>query len=433
MLQWTSSGNTAQGYKVMRSTTSGGPYTTIYSSTTYTLPQYTDASVSNGATYYYVVAANNQAGTSANSVQVSAKPLAAGALPAGWTHQDVGTVLTAGSATYAAVADNTFVVQGSGSDIGGTADSFQFAYQTITGDCTIIARVSNATLSDSAADKVGIMIRESTSSGARTVAMTLGETGFRGARLKIRGSTGGSMTSTYGDDYTYLPVWFMLRRVGNTIIGYQSPDGITWYQVGLTIVSMSSTALVGLVVCSRSSTGELTTATFDHVTIVNSSSMASSVVGRYIFYSNSKFDAASDDNAIATDKQALLPGQTATFANYTSYSQGINGIMVDIAGLVNPAPYSRRLPISNQHRRRLDPSRASVKLLDGPRGWRGRLVPRLHNLGRRRNCRRVAASHGFGQCPHGFVFARRVLLRQPGGRVGQRRHGDCRGRRRRFE
>ena len=40
-----------------------------------------------------------------------------------------------------------------------------------------------------------------------------------------------------------------------------------------------------------------------------------------------------DDNAIATDKQALLPGQTATFANYTSDTLGINGIMVDIGSL----------------------------------------------------------------------------------------------------
>ena len=75
MLQWTSSGNTAQGYKVMRSTTSGGPYTTIYSSTTYTLPQYTDTSVSNGTTYYYVVAANNQAGTSATRSKSAPSPL----------------------------------------------------------------------------------------------------------------------------------------------------------------------------------------------------------------------------------------------------------------------------------------------------------------------------------------------------------------------
>ncbi|MBN2474799.1 MAG: hypothetical protein JXB62_09335, partial [Pirellulales bacterium] len=63
------------------------------------------------------------------------------------------------------------------------------------------------------------------------------------------------------------------------------------------------------------------------------------VVGRHVFYNNSAFDGndpasnALDDEAIATDKLALLPGQTATFANYTSYFRGINGIMVDIANL----------------------------------------------------------------------------------------------------
>jgi hypothetical protein len=30
---------------------------------------------------------------------------------------------------------------------------------------------------------------------------------------------------------------------------------------------------------------------------------------------------------------ALMPGQTATFATYTSYSRGINGIMLDVVGL----------------------------------------------------------------------------------------------------
>ncbi len=75
-------------------------------------------------------------------------------------------------------------------------------------------------------------------------------------------------------------------------------------------------------------------------------------LGRYIFYNNSKFDGndatanANDDNAIAPDpdsasdpalgKTALLPGNPATFQNYTSYSRGINGIMVDIDNATNP-------------------------------------------------------------------------------------------------
>lgn len=66
---------------------------------------------------------------------------------------------------------------------------------------------------------------------------------------------------------------------------------------------------------------------------------AGRVVGRSVFYNNSAFDGASagagaaDDGAIASDKQALLPGQSAGFANYTSYARGLNGLMVDVAGL----------------------------------------------------------------------------------------------------
>jgi parallel beta-helix repeat protein len=78
---------------------------------------------------------------------------------------------------------------------------------------------------------------------------------------------------------------------------------------------------------------------FDIGALERAVATSSSVVGRHVFYNNSVFDGenaaagAADDSAIATDKQALLPGQTATFANYTSYNRGINGVMVDITGL----------------------------------------------------------------------------------------------------
>jgi len=64
--------------------------------------------------------------------------------------------------------------------------------------------------------------------------------------------------------------------------------------------------------------------------------IAPEVYGRYVFYNDSVFDGddpaanAADDGAIATDKEALLPGETASFANYTSYARGINGIMIDL-------------------------------------------------------------------------------------------------------
>ena len=62
------------------------------------------------------------------------------------------------------------------------------------------------------------------------------------------------------------------------------------------------------------------------------------MVDRSVFYNNSAFDGDNpeanfqDAGAIALDKTALLPGQTATFDNITSYDKGINGIAVDLAG-----------------------------------------------------------------------------------------------------
>jgi VCBS repeat-containing protein len=63
---------------------------------------------------------------------------------------------------------------------------------------------------------------------------------------------------------------------------------------------------------------------------------AATVTNRQTFYNNSYFDGnsalgnAADLNAIAADKSALRPNQPATFQNYTSYSKGINGVIIDV-------------------------------------------------------------------------------------------------------
>jgi hypothetical protein len=70
------------------------------------------------------------------------------------------------------------------------------------------------------------------------------------------------------------------------------------------------------------------------------------ISSRHLFYNRSSFDGnsaaanSSDDAAIATDKTALLPGETASFANYSSYDRGINGVMVDITNATNIANLS---------------------------------------------------------------------------------------------
>ncbi len=70
-LSWNASTGAAS-YNVKRSTTNGGPYSTAVASPTAT--NYTDTTVTNGTTYYYVVSAVNTAGQSGNSAQASATP-----------------------------------------------------------------------------------------------------------------------------------------------------------------------------------------------------------------------------------------------------------------------------------------------------------------------------------------------------------------------
>ncbi|NQU21666.1 MAG: Ig-like domain-containing protein [Candidatus Nealsonbacteria bacterium] len=69
--------------------------------------------------------------------------------------------------------------------------------------------------------------------------------------------------------------------------------------------------------------------------------------GRHLFYNNSDFDNGvqelGGDDPVAPSpetasdpslgKTALLPGQVANFQNYTSYDKGINGLIIDVAGL----------------------------------------------------------------------------------------------------
>jgi len=84
-------GATAAGYYVMRSTTSGGPYTQIANTAS---TSYTDSGAANGTKYFYVVSAFNSAGVSANSAEVSATPAA----PATPPSPPTGLQATAGNA-----------------------------------------------------------------------------------------------------------------------------------------------------------------------------------------------------------------------------------------------------------------------------------------------------------------------------------------------
>lgn len=72
-LNWTVTVDSyASGYRVFRSTTSGGPYTQIKELTPATEIKYTDNTVTTGTTYYYVLRSFYQNWESVNSNEASA-------------------------------------------------------------------------------------------------------------------------------------------------------------------------------------------------------------------------------------------------------------------------------------------------------------------------------------------------------------------------
>jgi hypothetical protein len=75
-LKWNAQTN-ATGYNLKRSLTSGSGYTTIASVLTAT--NFTDAGLANGLVYYYVVSGTNAVGESANSTEVSVRPVSTSA------------------------------------------------------------------------------------------------------------------------------------------------------------------------------------------------------------------------------------------------------------------------------------------------------------------------------------------------------------------
>src|SRR4029077_2595713 len=150
----------------------------------------------NGTTYYYVVSANNQTGVSARSAEAFATPAASGPAPAPWTSQDIGVVTSAGSGVYASVGDNTFIVTGNGTGIGGTSDGgVLYTCVDATNNFTIVAR-----LTKNSAYQMELMMRPSLATNAALVQIMMAAY----ARESIYGvrTPGGNLNHyNYGDQF----------------------------------------------------------------------------------------------------------------------------------------------------------------------------------------------------------------------------------------
>ncbi|HXI70040.1 MAG TPA: MBG domain-containing protein [Verrucomicrobiae bacterium] len=181
-------------------------------------------------------------------------------LPAPWTNQDIGSVGVGGSADY---SNGTFMVSGSGADIWGFSDSFQFVYLPWTGDGQIVARVASIQNTAPVA-KAGLMFRETLNPGSAQGDLFVSPTS--GVSLQGRTVANGITSNVNTTNGITAPCWLMLKRVGNILSGYESPDSVNWTLVGTNVYSMTNSIYVGLCVTSKSNT-VLNTSMFDNVTV----------------------------------------------------------------------------------------------------------------------------------------------------------------------
>jgi subtilisin family serine protease len=248
-----------------------------------------------------------------------------GATPVVWTGGDIGAVAAAGSYTESGGA---FTVLGSGANITGSKDEFQYVHLPLTGDGEMIARVASLqnTVSSSLGN-AGVMIRETTNSGSRHASMLISSRNTTPpAYLRSRSATAGSTASVTVSGLT-VPVWLKIVRTGNTLAGYSSPDGVTWTQQGSNLsITMNASVRIGLAVTSAND-GTLCTAVFDNVsTTAGSVNVGASVdAGANATIqsgASATLDAAVTDDGRSTPltvawSMASGPG-TATFGNATA-------------------------------------------------------------------------------------------------------------------
>jgi len=202
------------------------------------------------------------AGVTASPVAVATFTIRQSSLPSPWIRTDIGTVGRDGFAEYDD-SNASFVHEGSGADIEGTADHFSYIHQEARGNFTITARVTAISNTHPWA-KAGVMIRETVAENSANVFLAL--TALNGVSLQKRTTTGGQTTATVVQGIS-APQWLRITRTGDIFTAYYSSDGNSWTGVGSPLsISMVSPLIVGLPVTSHNE-GTLATATFTNVTL----------------------------------------------------------------------------------------------------------------------------------------------------------------------
>lgn len=271
-------------------------------------------------------AGNNSATATATYTNVSV-------LPAGWTDVDIGAPALPGWAGYDA-ANNTFALAGSGSDIGGTSDQFNFASRSMTGGGSVIALVESQSGTDQS-EKAGVMIRNDDTAGSLFASVAV--TSQNGLVFEWRSTAGAAASSTVVPNVTG-PVWLEVTEQGSSFSAFYSSDGINWTQIGgtQTIIMTSATTLAGVVVTSHN-TSAVNIAQFADVSVVQGNWIDNDL-GAPADGGSAVYDAPSDTYTIAGTGSDI--GGTSDQFNFASTPMNGNGSVIAYLGSISTSDAS---------------------------------------------------------------------------------------------
>jgi hypothetical protein len=145
--------------------------------------------------------------------------------PVRYFHLDIGDIGMAGTTCK---NGDIYTLQGSGTDIGGISDQFQFAYTyNNNGDYEAYGHLIEQ---DQVYpnNKLGIMIRDSLTSTSRFAFMASVDNGSNFI-FEYRDVAGGPVTTTVLPALYQTP-WMKVVKTGTNYTGYSSADNITWTQ-----------------------------------------------------------------------------------------------------------------------------------------------------------------------------------------------------------
>ncbi len=218
-----------------------------------------------------------------NKVNTCTSTLTIGGLPCGWSQDPDGVGCVDGNSISYDVPTEVFTATSTNCYYASpfTGDELAFGRRTLCGNGSLTVEVTN--IEGTASGWAGIVMRESSDSGAKKVQLTT-NMGSTLSRREVRSTANGAAFPQQFPGYGRS--WLQLVRTGNQFSGFTSNNGIQWYPAMTALVSMNSCIEMGLVVTNYQQVSTVT-ATFANVMYADMTNSLMAQAGPKITIANS--------------------------------------------------------------------------------------------------------------------------------------------------